>query len=190
VADSGGFCWPPTPSRSWRWLTSIGGPGEEPEPAVPQPDPTVGEPGRPTDHEVRCETLPTTPEAAGRVRFRDAFPESLAGLHEFGAGTVGERLYRLVVLGVERVALVVVQTKAVRDTPRRPALQRGERVPVVNSTQPVQRQVLLTPGEHPPGPRIECLDSERRSVDGPGRRERRYRQRRQVHRHPHKAENG
>jgi hypothetical protein len=62
----------------------------------------------------------------------------LAGLHEFWVGGVGEGLYHLVVLGAERVALVIVESEAVRDTPRSPMLQRGEGGPIVDPMHPIQ----------------------------------------------------
>jgi hypothetical protein len=115
------------------------GPGEHPEPAVPQPDPAVGEPRRPIHHEFRGETLPTTPATAEPVPFGGTSPELLAVLHQFSVGGVGDCFYRLVVLGPERVAMVIIQSEAVRHTLPSPTLRRGEAVPIVDPTHPIQR---------------------------------------------------
>ena len=72
-------------------------------------------------------------------------------------------------LGVERVALVIVQSEAVRYRPRSPTLQRGERVPIVG---PTPASTAGAPGArsstcHARGSKF--LDRQGRSVDGSGR---------------------
>ena len=71
--------------------------------------------------------------------FGGTSPELLASLHQFWVGGVGQGLYRLVVPNRERVALVSVESETVSDTPRSPTLQRGEGVPIVDPTHPIQR---------------------------------------------------
>ena len=102
------------------------------------------------------------------------------GAGQVGAGASGEPPDLVVVLPDQGVALVVVETQALGQAPGCGAFQMRQGQQVTGPAQPAQRQVILPPAQHGPGPGVQVGDRQRRAVQRAGRGQRGQRDEGQV----------